>query len=61
MQVWWHGDFHRKTFSATHAVIIDIGGWPKVGVTPNHGAAQEVFMLFNKLKELCPQHVVFIQ
>ncbi len=56
MEVWWHCDSKRPVFiSETNAIVIDIGGWPKVGITPNHGSTEIVELVFNKLRDVCTQ------
>lgn len=40
-QVWWNCDMRRQ-FGDRHAIVLNTGEWPNVGMTPGHGKADEV-------------------
>ena len=53
-QVWWHLDF-RKFNGDRNAIIIDVGGWPKIGFYPGGGNLDEVEKAYAIISARCHQ------
>jgi hypothetical protein len=48
----WHCDMQRQ-FGQRNAIVIDVGAYPLIGMTPGHGDLGEVEILEGKLRQLC--------
>ena len=53
LQVWWHMDF-AKVFGDRNAIILDVGGWPKIGFCPAEGEIEAVERVYALINEHCP-------
>ena len=61
MSVWWSCDFQRQLCGhrfGRNAIVLDVGTYPKVGLTPGHGTLADAQFVAQKLRELCPDAVV---
>jgi hypothetical protein len=52
----WHYNFGRE-FGSRNAVVIDVGSWPKYGLTPGDGAIEDIDFFVSQLIPLCPNLV----
>lgn len=51
--IWWHCDYLRPTLVGFNSLVIDVGGWPKLGISPGHGSLAECQLVEEKLRALC--------
>ncbi len=49
--VWWPMDF-KKRFGERNAIVLDTGGWPKIGFCPGYGNLEAV----EKVHAIIAQH-----
>lgn len=54
-EVWWHMDF-KKRFGDRNAIILDCGGWPKIGFCPGYGKLECVEKAYAIIAEHCHEH-----
>ncbi len=54
-EVWWHMDF-KKRFGERNAIILDVGGWPKIGFCPAYGKLEDVEKAYDIIAEHCHEH-----
>jgi hypothetical protein len=52
--VWWHCDFQRK-WGDRHAIVLDTGEWPSIGITPGSGNRENVAQVQRVLGRLIRQ------
>lgn len=47
----WHCDMRRQ-LGDRNSIVIDAGSWPRIGLTPGHGNAEEVDYVHSALLHL---------
>ena len=54
-QVWWPMDF-KKRLGERNAIILDLGGWPKIGFCPGYGKLEVVQKVYDIITAHCHEH-----